>query len=167
MRGPRGGPSENRVRLAPRFRRPLRTFPHPWWLHERELRAIVSIAATCREHVDRGGALVPPSLSASVSQSVNQRWRERPRCPALHGDPRPWRRGRSRHRWSCRISLSARAVSCRTNAPPACTSSCRRFRRNNTARRIEQKSVRAASQCFPGRSVAFADPDPGIAPSRL
>ena len=25
---------------------------------------------------------LPPSLSVSVSQSVNQRWRERPRCPA-------------------------------------------------------------------------------------
>lgn len=30
---------------------------------------------------------VPPSPSVSVSQSVNQRWRERPQCPALRVTP--------------------------------------------------------------------------------
>jgi hypothetical protein len=30
---------------------------------------------------------LPPSLSVSVSQSVNQRWRERPRCPASRVAP--------------------------------------------------------------------------------
>ena len=31
--------------------------------------------------------LVPPSSSVQVSQRVNQRWRERPRCPALRVTP--------------------------------------------------------------------------------
>jgi hypothetical protein len=31
---------------------------------------------------------VPPSLSEEVSQSLNQRWRERPRCPATPVTPR-------------------------------------------------------------------------------
>src|SRR5207247_8994355 len=30
---------------------------------------------------------LPPSLSVPMSQSVNQRWRERPRCPALRVTP--------------------------------------------------------------------------------
>ena len=36
---------------------------------------------------DRRRRSVPPSPSVSVSQSVNQRWRERPRCPALRVTP--------------------------------------------------------------------------------
>jgi site-specific DNA recombinase len=47
----RRGPSENRVRLAPRFRHPLWTFPQPsWWLHERVHRASACIAALCCRH---------------------------------------------------------------------------------------------------------------------
>lgn len=37
-RGPRGGRTENRVKLAPQFRRPLAMSSHPWWLHDREPR---------------------------------------------------------------------------------------------------------------------------------
>ena len=80
-RGPREGRSENRVRLAPHFRRPLQTLSHPWLPHDRELCASVS-----RQQLAAGGSSrrrsVPPSLSEEVSQSRNQRWRERPRCPA-------------------------------------------------------------------------------------
>ena len=51
---------------------------------------------------------VPPSSSTSTSQSVRQRWHERPpRCPALRVTQTS-RRGRSRYRRSCRMSLSAR-----------------------------------------------------------
>ena len=49
--------------------------------------ASVCIAAPCREHDDRGGALCRRHCRVSVSQSVNQRWRERPRCPALRLTP--------------------------------------------------------------------------------
>ena len=82
MCGPRGGPSENRVRLAPRFRHPLWTFPHPWWLHERALACKRLYRSTLPRSARSRRRSVPPSLSVSVSQSVNQRWRERPRCPA-------------------------------------------------------------------------------------
>ena len=44
-------------------------------------------------------------------------------CPA--SDPRPSRRGRSRHRWSCRTSPFPRRECAGRNAPPVCTSSCR------------------------------------------
>lgn len=49
-------------------------------------RASASSAATCREHTSRRRP-VPPSRSAPMSQSLNQRWRERPRCPASRVTP--------------------------------------------------------------------------------
>ena len=60
---------------------------------------------------------VPPSSSVLVSQSVNQRWRERPRCPARRVTP-------GRRDGSFTPSLVVPHVnvyphtSCRTNAPP-------------------------------------------------
>ena len=59
-------------------------------------------------------------------------------CPA--SDPRPSRRGRSRHRWSYRMSVSARYEWGSTNAPPACTSSCRDSP-EECGLQTEQKSV--------------------------
>ena len=49
-------------------------------------RASASSAATCREHTSRRRS-VPPSLPAPMSLSLNQRWRERPRCPASRVTP--------------------------------------------------------------------------------
>jgi hypothetical protein len=42
-------------------------------------RELAAIASTRRRSL--------PSLSVPMSQSVNQRWRERPRCPALRVTP--------------------------------------------------------------------------------
>ena len=66
-RGPRGGPSENRVRLAPRFRRPLQTLSHPWLPHDREPCASVSIAATCREHAIEAALCAAVAIGAGVA----------------------------------------------------------------------------------------------------
>jgi hypothetical protein len=52
---------------------------------------------------------LPPSPSLVVSQSVNQRWRERPRCFALPLTPRS-RRGRSRHRWCAEVNVCTHSV---------------------------------------------------------
>ena len=154
MCGPRGGRSENRVRLAPRFRHPLRTFSHPWWLHERALACKRLYRSTLPRSARSRRRSVPPSLSVPVSQSVNQRWRERPRCPAPPSDPRPSRRGRSRHRWSCRMSLSARTGRAgRTRRPRA------RLRVRDSpeqcGRQIDTEIGSCASHCVPGRNVAF------------
>jgi hypothetical protein len=63
---------------------------------------------------------VPPSLQESVSESQNQRWRERPRCPALPVAPE--RRGGVVHaivgRVVCRCHLCA-ARAGRTRRPRA------------------------------------------------
>jgi hypothetical protein len=63
---------------------------------------------------------VPPSLQESASQSQNQRWRERPRCPAL--PVAPARRGGVVHaivgRVACRCHLCA-ARAGRTRRPRA------------------------------------------------
>ena len=87
MCGPRGGPSENRVRLAPRFRHPLRNLSHTWWLRE----PVLGCKRLNRSVLLRGPRprrrFVPPSPSVSVLQSMKQRWRERPRCPALRVTP--------------------------------------------------------------------------------
>jgi len=62
----------------------------------------------------------PTAVLPRVHGPVSQRWRERPRCPALTVAPSPWRRGRSRHRWQCRVSLSVECVSPgRTRQPRA------------------------------------------------
>ena len=153
MRGPRGGPSENRVRLAPRFRRPLRTFSHPWWLHERELRASACIAAPCRATRDRGGALCRRRCRMPVSQSLNQRWRERPRCPAL--PVTPGRRDGVVHaivgRAACRC-LRAQLVQDERAARVHVFVS--RFAGTNAADESHRNRF-ARVAMFPGRNVAF------------
>lgn len=55
-----------------------------------------------------GRRSLPTAVLLPIERPVSQRWRERPRCPALRVAPGPWRRGRSRHRWPCRVSPSAR-----------------------------------------------------------
>lgn len=52
----------------------------------------------------------PTAVLLPIECPVSQRWRERPRCPAVRVAPGPWRRGRSRHRRPCRVSLSAQPV---------------------------------------------------------
>ena len=64
---------------------------------------------------------VPPSLPASVSQSLDQRWRERPRLRALHltpADPD----GSFTPSLASRVSMAACPVSCRRIAPSECRS---------------------------------------------
>ena len=94
---------------------------------------------------------VPPSLPEPVSQSLNQRWRERPRCPA--SPVAPDRRDGVVHaivgRASCRRLCAHR--SCGTNAPPACTCSSPNSP-ERTGRGFVQKSVRACAR-VPGRNV--------------
>ena len=63
---------------------------------------------------------VPPSLPEPVSQSQNQRWRERPRCPALPVAPE--RRDGVVHASVGRVPCRCRACSARagrTRGPPA------------------------------------------------
>ena len=66
---------------------------------------------------------VPPSLLEPVPQSLNQRWRERPRCPA-----RPVTQAVETGSFTPSLVVADVAVrvhmSCRTNAPPACSCSC-------------------------------------------
>jgi len=62
----------------------------------------------------------PTAVLLPIERPVSQRWRERPRCPALRLAPGPWRRGRSRHRRPCAVSLSVQPVSSGRNAPPTC-----------------------------------------------
>ena len=100
--------------------------------------ASVCIAALAASTASRRRS-VPPSLSVPVSQSLNQRWRERPRCPALASGPRPSRRGRSRHRWSCRMSLSAR------------TGRARRTRRPRARVRVQIRRNEAADESHRNR----------------
>jgi hypothetical protein len=73
-----------------------------------------SVQASLPQHLAAGTKarrrFVPPSLSVPMSQSVDQRWRERPRCPALRVTPKQSRRGRSRHRWSCQVTVVFDAV---------------------------------------------------------
>ena len=88
---------------------------------------------------------VPPSLSVPLSQSVEQRWRERPRCPAL-------RVTQAVETGSFTPSLVVSHVAVfahrprRRNAPPARTSSCRDSP-EECGLQTEQKSVRARRMC--------------------
>ena len=59
------GLSENRVRLAPRFRHPLRNLSQPWWLRERSSRASVGMAAPCF------GRATAAALCAAVTVGVS------------------------------------------------------------------------------------------------
>jgi hypothetical protein len=67
--GPRRGQSENRVRLAPRFRRPLTMASHPWWLHDREPRSSASAAATSCARVGAAAlcAAVPTGAGVGIA----------------------------------------------------------------------------------------------------
>jgi hypothetical protein len=86
MCGPRGGLNENRVRLAPCFG----TLPGSSLNPGGSVNAHC-VQASVSQRLASGARprrrFVPPSPSVSVSQSVNQRWRERPRCPALRVTP--------------------------------------------------------------------------------
>jgi hypothetical protein len=67
-----------------------------------------------------GRRFPPTAVLLPIERPVSQRWRERPRCPALRVAPGPWRRGRSRHRRPCRVSLSMQPVGAgRTRRPRA------------------------------------------------
>ena len=102
---------------------------------------------------------LPPSLSVSVSQSVNQRWRERPRCPA--SPVTPGRRDGVVHaivgRAACRC-LRAQVVQDERAARVARVRV--QIRRDEAARRIAQEIGSRASQCFPEGAPPLADPDP-------
>jgi hypothetical protein len=70
-------------------------------------------------------------------------------------DPRPSRRGRSRHRWSCRTSLSLRTGRAgRTRRPRARLRVD--IRRKNTAHK-PNRNLFGQVEYVPGRSVTFAD----------
>ena len=95
---------------------------------------------------------MPPSPSVSVSQSVNQRWRERPRCPASRVTP--GRRDGVVHaivgRVACRC-LRAQVVQRRTRRPRARVRV--QIRRDECGGRIAQEMGSRASPMFPGRSA--------------
>jgi hypothetical protein len=93
---------------------------------------------------------VPPSPSVSVSQSVNQRWRERPRCPALRVTRSGREGGRSRHRWSCRTSPFPRSE-CAGRTRRQCASLRVDIRRKSTARKPNEISS-GASSVFPAEA---------------
>ena len=108
---------------------------------------------------------VPPSPPEPVSQSLNQRWRERPRCPA----PPVTRRCRD----GVVHAIVGRVLS---------SSSYAQFAQDERAARAHvfvskfagqngpKKSYRnqfARVPMFPGRNVTFASTDLGVAPSRL
>ena len=57
-----------------------------------------------------GRRRLPTASARHVHRPVSQRWRERPRCPALRVAPGRRRRGRSRHRWPCRMSAALPCV---------------------------------------------------------
>ena len=108
---------------------------------------------------------VPPSPSVSVSQSVNQRWRERPRCPARRVTP--GRRDGVVHaivgRAACRC-LRAQVVQDERAARVHVFVS--RFAGTNAARRIAQKSGRARPTLFHGRLASAGVQIQVVAPSR-
>jgi hypothetical protein len=107
---------------------------------------------------------LPPSLSVLLSQSVNQRWRERPRCPA----PRVTRGYRDGvvHAIVGRVARRClRAVNVQDERAAGVDVFVSRLA-GECGRQTEQKSVRAR-RCVPGRNVTFANGDPGIAPSLL
>jgi hypothetical protein len=91
---------------------------------------------------------VPPSLPESVSQSLNQRWRERPRCPA----PRVTRRCRDGvvHAIVGRVFCRGLRTpsSRRTNASPARTCSYPDSP-DRTGRRSRPEISSRACLCFP------------------
>ena len=101
---------------------------------------------------------LPPSLSVSVSQSVNQRWRERPRCPASPATL--GRRDGVVHaivgRAACRC-LRAQVVHDERAARVVVFVSRSAGMKRRTNR---TKNGLARVPMFPGRSAAFADPDP-------
>ena len=107
---------------------------------------------------------LPPSLSVSVSQSVNQRWRERPRCPAL-----PLAPGRG----DGVVHAIVGRVACQRVPAHVVQDKCAaraarvrvEIRRNNAARKRNRNQFVRVRTC--SRSdVTSADPDSGIAPSR-
>ena len=93
---------------------------------------------------------MPPSSSVSVSQSVNQRWRERPRCPARRVTP--GRRDGVVHAIVGRVACHVCAhTSCRTNAPPVPHAFVSRFA--GTMRLANGTEISScASHLFPERT---------------
>ena len=107
---------------------------------------------------------VPPSPSVSVSQSMNQRWRERPRCPALRVTP--GRRDGVVHAIVGRVARRRfRAV----NVPDETRRPCARLRveiRQKNTTRETHRNLFWRVEGISGRSVTVTDADPGVAPSR-
>ena len=101
----RGAKRKSR-QVGPPFRRPLQTLSHPWLPMSANRRQMLEAAHVAACTTTRRRSL-PPRPRVPVPMSLHQRWRERPRCRALHLTPGVPGRGRSRHRWSCRVSLSA------------------------------------------------------------
>ncbi len=92
---------------------------------------------------------LPPSLSVSVSQSVNQRWRERPRRPVLRVTP-----GRRDGSFTPSLVVPhvtvCSHVSSRTNAPPVPPAFVSRFA--GTMRLANGTEISScSSHLFPGR----------------
>lgn len=105
---------------------------------------------------------MPPSLPESVSQSLNQRWRERPRCPASRVTP--GRRVGVVHaivgRAACRC---VRAQVLQDERAARVFVFVSRFA--GMKRRMNRTEIGSrASLRFPGRNLAFADPDLAVAP---
>ena len=100
---------------------------------------------------------VPPSSSVSVSQSVNQRWRERPRCPAPPVTP-----GRRDGVVHAIVGRAGRRRSARTGGAG-------RTRRRVHCLRVQIRRNKAADKshcnrlvrviCIPGTNVPFVRPD--------
>ena len=106
---------------------------------------------------------VPPSLPEPMSLSLNQRWRERPRCPASRLTP--GRRDGVVHAIVGRVARRRfRAVNAQDE----------RAVRVHVLEAIfagtiwlpnRSRNLFGCVECIPGRTVTVADPDPGVAPS--
>ena len=162
--GQEGGEAKIASGWPPGFDTLSWTFSHPWWLRERALacKRLYRSDLAADERPRRRS--VPPSSSVSVSQSVNQRWRERPRCPARRVTP--GRRDGVVHaivgRVACRC-LRAQFVQDKRAARVHVVRV--EIRRNNAARKPNRNRF-ARVALVPGATSRSADPDSGIAPSR-
>ncbi len=119
---------------------------------------------------------VPPRSRAPVPTSQHQRWRERPRCPASRVTQAVGTGSFTPSLVVPHVAVSAHSL-CRTNAPPACTSSCpdfagtrRPMNRMEIVRACTQVSRRKHHVCGPRswyRTIAFLMLAPCSAPSML
>ena len=87
--GPRGEPSENRVRLAPLFRSSHRALSPPWSTMTVRPTQTLDVARVGTD-VEARRRCLPPRESLLRPRSQQRRWRERPHHCAQRLTPGPW-----------------------------------------------------------------------------